>query len=194
MAKKRVTAYTKNRNRILAYNRKLRKQGLDIGLYIPTERELRQSGVKGRELASLTRTLKSLTPKELRKRAVEVKVETQPEEFVPPTNVSEDTTMYDEITISNFRAHVRQFNEKVQVIIFDWLNKLLSTQDKHDVAVMLNDGADNGNILTYQIVYSQDALTEYLSDMLDYLPEVGSLFKEQMMEAVEELESYDPIL
>ena len=68
MARKKkikTTQYTKNRNRILAYIRRQRKKNLVTDLYIPTERELRKQGVKGTELAKLTRELKALNPKTL---------------------------------------------------------------------------------------------------------------------------------
>lgn len=55
---------------------------------------------------------------------------------------------------------------------------------------MLNDGAEAGLIVTYQIVYSQDKLTQYMSEMLDYLPEAGELFKAEMMDAMEEEEDF----
>ena len=55
---------------------------------------------------------------------------------------------------------------------------------------MLNDGAEAGLIVTYQIVYSQDKLTQYMSEMLNYLPEAGPLFKAEIMDALEEEEDY----
>lgn len=110
--------------------------------------------------------------------------------FTPPYNVSEDDSFYDNVTISGFRYHVKQFNERASEMLLSWLDRLLSTHDKHDVAVMLNDGAENGNIVNYQIVYSRDRLIEYMSNMLDYLPDEGTLFKEKFMEAMEYEEDY----
>ena len=84
--------------------------------------------------------------------------------------------------------------ERASEMLLSWLDRLLSTHDKHDVAVMLNEGAENGNIVNYQIVYSRDKLIEYMSNMLDYLPDEGELFKEQFMEAMEYDEDYsDPV-
>ena len=110
--------------------------------------------------------------------------------FTPPYKVSEDGSFYDNVTISGFRYHVKQFNERASEMLLSWLDRLLSTHDKHDVAVMLNEGAENGNIVNYQIVYSRDRLIEYMSNMLDYLPDEGELFKEQFMEAMEYEEDY----
>lgn len=65
MAKK-TTQYTKHRNRILRYIYRQRKKSLVTDLYIPTEKELRKQGVKGKELTKLTNRLKSLTSKNLK--------------------------------------------------------------------------------------------------------------------------------
>lgn len=185
--KKRKTQYTKNRNRITAYIRKLRKSGLVVDMYFPTELELRKSGVKGAELAKLTRTLKQLTPDALRSMATPIPA---PTSFVPPENISEDETFFDRVVISGFKQHVRQFNERASDLLLSWLDRILATNDEHDVAIMLNDGAEAGNIVTYQIVYSVDKLHEYMSNMLDYLPEAGPLFKAEMMDAMEMEEDF----
>lgn len=110
--------------------------------------------------------------------------------FVPPENISEDGTFFDSVVISGFKAHVRQFNEHASNLLLSWLDRILATNDVHDVATMLNDGAEAGLIVTYQIVYSQDKLTQYMSEMLDYLPEAGELFKAEMMDAMEEEEDF----
>lgn len=114
--------------------------------------------------------------------------------FTPPYKVSEDASFYDNVTISGFRYHVKQFNERASEMLLSWLDRLLSTHSQHDVAIMLNEGAENGNIVNYQIVYSRDRLIEYMSNMLDYLPDEGELFKEQFMESMEYEEDYsDPV-
>lgn len=114
--------------------------------------------------------------------------------FVPPENISEDVTFFDAVVISGFKAHVSQFNEHASNLLLTWLDRILATNDAHDVATMLNDGAEAGLIVTYQIVYSQDKLTQYMSEMLNYLPEAGPLFKAEMMDAMEQEEDFsDPI-
>lgn len=110
--------------------------------------------------------------------------------FEPPEKISEDTSFFDAVVITGFKSHVRQFNERASDLLLVWLDKILATNDAHDVATMLNDGAEAGLIVTYQIVYSQDKLTQYMSEMLNYLPEAGPLFKAEMMDALEEEEDY----
>lgn len=110
--------------------------------------------------------------------------------FVPPENISEDVSFFDAVVISGFKTHVRQFNEHASNLLLSWLDRILATNDAHDVATMLNDGAEAGLIVTYQIVYSQDKLTQYMSEMLNYLPEAGPLFKTEMMDAMEQEEDF----
>lgn len=194
MAKRRKSQYTKQRNRVTSYIRKLRKKGLEVDLYFPTELELRKSGVNSSELGTLTKKLKQYTPKVLKQIATPIPQPTQEPTntpgFVPPENISEEGTFFDSVVISGFKAHVRHFNEHASNLLLSWLDRILSTNDAHDVATMLNDGAEAGLIVTYQIVYSQDKLTQYMSEMLNYLPEAGELFKAEMMDAMEEEEDF----
>lgn len=147
------------------------------------------SGVKG---ARLERSLREKKTAETRKyRLVEPRQEpTNTKGFVPPENISEDTSFFDAVVITGFKSHVRQFNEHASNLLLSWLDRILATNDAHDVATMLNDGAESGLLVTYQIVYSQDKLTQYMSQMLDYLPEAGELFKAEMMDAMEQEEDF----
>ena len=111
--------------------------------------------------------------------------------FVPPENISEDGSFFENVVISQWYATLAQFsNGEAYNLLLSWLDRILATNDVHDVATMLNDGAEAGLIVTYQIVYSQDKLTQYMSEMLDYLPEAGPLFKAEMMDAMEEEEDF----
>lgn len=147
------------------------------------------SGVKG---ARLERSLRGKKPAETREyRLSEPRQEpTNTQGFVPPETISEDTSFFDAVAITGFKSHIRQFNEHASNLLLSWLDRILATNDAHDVATMLNDGAEAGLLVTYQIVYSQDKLTQYMSQMLDYLPEAGELFKAEMMDAMEQEEDF----
>lgn len=144
------------------------------------------------EGVKLERSLRAKKAAETRKYrlAEPVQEPTNTPGFVPPENISEDVTFFDAVVITGFKAHVRQFNEHASNLLLSWLDRILATNDAHDVATMLNDGAEAGLIVTYQIVYSQDKLTQYMSEMLNYLPEAGPLFKAEMMDAMEQEEDF----
>lgn len=189
----RITAYTRNRNRIMSYIRRQRKQGHDIPFYFPTERQLRQTGIRGTELTKLTNDLKKYTAKELKKLRVPISEPTQQPsnepDFVPPFKPSTDESFFTDAVINAYKAHVKTFNPNAQRLLLSWLDRILQDNSKEDVATMLEDGASHGHILNYTIVYSSEKLYDYMSEMLDYLPEAGPLFKSQLMEAMEEEES-----
>lgn len=178
---KRKTEYTRNRNRIMAYQRRLRKKGMGIDLYFPTENELRIQGIKGTQLTKYTNELKKYTSKELKKLAT-------------LTNISEDTSFFDRVVISGFREHVSQFNPKASELLLSWLDKILNGNDEHSVATMLQDGAEHGNIVTYQVAYNTNLLYQFMSNMIDYLPDQGELFKENLMNALELEEDYNELI
>lgn len=148
--------------------------------------------VTATEGVKLERSLRANKAAETRKYRLSEPVQepTNTPGFVPPENISEDGTFFDAVVITGFKAHVRQFNEHASNLLLSWLDRILATNDVHDVATMLNDGAEAGLIVTYQIVYSQDKLTQYMSEMLNYLPEAGQLFKAEMMDALEQEEDY----
>lgn len=148
--------------------------------------------VPASEGVKLERSLRAKKAAETRKYRLTEPVQepTNTPGFVPPENISEDGAFFDAVVISGFKAHVSQFNEHASNLLLSWLDRILETNDVHDVATMLNDGAEAGLIVTYQIVYSQDKLTQYMSEMLDYLPEAGPLFKAEMMDAMEEEEDF----
>lgn len=137
--------------------------------------------VKGLEGRSLERKYKLKAP---------TQETTNIPKFEPPENISNDPSFFDNVVISGFKQHVSQFNERASNLLLSWLERILTTNDIHDVATMLNDGAEAGNIVTYQIVYSTDKLHEYMSNMLEYLPEAGEFFKSEMMDAFEMEEDY----
>ena len=155
---------------------------------LATEGEI-VSAIEG---VKLERSLKAKKAAETRKYRLANPVQelTNTPGFIPPENISEDVSFFDAVVISGFKDHVRQFNEHASNLLLSWLNRILLTNDAHDVATMLNDGVEAGLIVTYQIVYSQDKLTQYMSEMLNYLPEVGPLFKAEMMDALEEEEDF----
>lgn len=105
--------------------------------------------------------------------------------------LSTDTNLFTNIVITNFKTHIKQFNEVASTKLNNWLNNLLSRYSADDVATMLNEGAENGVIVNYQIVYSNDKLNNYISEMLDYLPEIGDFSKAEIMDAFEQDEDYE---
>lgn len=72
------TAYSKQRERVLSFIRRAEKRGyfLTQEFSLPTEIELRKTGIKGAKLAARTRQLKRLTPDRLYSMMQRVDIET----------------------------------------------------------------------------------------------------------------------
>lgn len=190
MAKKRtkISQYTRNRNRITSYIRNLRKAGLDVDIYFPTEKELRKTGVKGKELTKLTLELKKLTSKELKKLAKPINKQdpSNTDSFVPPYNLSDDDSFFENVVISQWYATLEQFsNGEAYGLLRSWMGNTVRTEGKHNTAIMLQDGAENGHLLTWEVVYKHDNAVLYIGYMLDYLPDEGVLYKEEMLDKIE---------
>lgn len=191
MAKRRKTQYTKQRNRVNAYIRKLKKQGLEVDLYFPTELELRKSGVKGAELTVLTRKLKQLKPKELKQLATPITPKPTQEPtnttgFIPPENISKDESFFDNVVISQWYGTLGEFsNGEAYNLLRSWMGNTIRTEGKHNTAIMLQDGAENGHLLTWEVVYKHDNAVLYIGYMLDYLPDEGVLYKEETLDKIE---------
>lgn len=192
---KKTTQYAKQRKRITNYIGKLKRKGLDVSLYFPTELQLRKQGVKGKELTALTKVLKTITPEYLKSIAKEPEyIPTNEPDFLPETNINTDDTFFDQTTIAQYKEHVRGFNEVCSNLLLGWLDRIITSNGAHDTAIMLNKGAEAGYIVTYQIAYDRDKLMGYISAMMNYLPEAGTLFKEEMMDAFEQEEDYNPTI
>lgn len=69
-----------------------------------------------------------------------------------------------------------------------WLDKLISEFGIYDVARMLEDGINAGILVTRDVMYSDDAFNNYITQMMDYLPDAGVLTKEAIGEYLEGLD------
>lgn len=179
MAKKRITQYTRNRNRILATIRRVKKKtGYTTKIYFPTEKELRKQGVKGKELSALTRELKKWKSKDIR--------EYIEKENIHIDNKNEDDSFFTRIVITQWYAKLLEFsNGEAYGLLRSWMGNTIRTEGKTNTAIMLQDGAENGHILTWENVYKMDNAILYIGYMLDYLPDEGVLYKDEVLDRVE---------
>lgn len=187
MAKKRISSYTRNRNRIMSTIKRMKAKGFSSELYFPTEKELRSQGVHGKELTHLTRELKSWTSKKLKEYIISEN-ETNTE---PPFNPSDDKSFFDEVVINQWKIRVNNFaKNEVYNLLMAWLNTMIAENGIHNTAVMLNDGEEAGNILTWEIAYRIDEAVTYIGNMMDYLPDQGVFYKEETMDRVEYMKRF----
>lgn len=151
--------------------------------------------VKGTKGAALERSLRSKKAAETRKaKAAAKKKPVSPTETIPglqfPDNVADDGSFFDRVVITRFREHVSNFNERAEALLKSWLDRVIAQFGVHDTAVMLEDAAQDGHVVTYKIVYDTDKMFGFIADMMDYLPEMTEWFKTDFMEAMEMEEDF----
>ena len=104
--------------------------------------------------------------------------------FAVPFNPSDDSGMWDRNIINNFLESVAHFPKVAYPIISKWIFNLIDEYDIHTVAEMLEDGLENGLVFTYEIAYDEEKISDYMSDMENYL-NVPIEDKAEMMDALE---------
>ncbi len=208
-----VKEYRKNRRRIQAFIRNAEKRGYKFqeNVLPPIPKRITKQSVN---------RLKKITPKTLyskalyggrltygeivpaekgikleradraRKAAETRRIISIDEDFIPPYNVNKNPNFYSEIIIVNFKAQMRQFNERFNIIIDNWLQKLINSYGINAVAEMLEKAAQDGYVINYKVVYSRDRIMGSLARMLDYMPDIGELMKEDIMQSMEEDEDW----
>ncbi len=101
-----------------------------------------------------------------------------------------DPSFFAKVVISNYLWECQKFPNSAYPVIKDWIERLINSRGEESVAQMLQDGAEAGLVLTYDIAYSEK-LYGYLADMLNYLPDSTDWEKEEIME---QFESWEDIL
>lgn len=105
--------------------------------------------------------------------------------FAPPTYVSYDDSFFARVVISNYRVNLQRFNEMCRELLTNWLDEQITKNGELAVAVMLEDGAKAGYLVNYQIAYEAQKIFEYMSHMMDYMPDTDDI-REKVMDAFEQ--------
>lgn len=91
-----------------------------------------------------------------------------------------------DIVIQNFRADViARFPENAAPILERWLSDLERIYDRRDIAIMLQEAADNGVVIDYKVAYNNDLLMGAIADFMDFLPDASQGVKQDLMDALE---------
>lgn len=109
-------------------------------------------------------------------------------QYTDATNT--DPSFFAKVVITNYLWEVGKFPNSAYPIIKDWLDRLINSRGEQSVAEMLQEGANSGVILTYDVAYTEK-LYGYLADMLTFLPDSTDWEREEIME---QFESWEDIL
>ena len=67
------------------------------------------------------------------------------------------------------------------------MDKLIADNGIDNVAKMINDGEAVGVVFTFEVAYDGNAFNRYISELINYLPDQGELYKENMNEYVQNM-------
>lgn len=134
------------------------------------------------ETGEITKGLQA--SKELRRKAREEKKRRKKQK--------DDTITFEDIVISNTLARVSQFRSELVPVFENWMDRLIQDNGRLEVAKMLQKGASEGKIVDFKVMYSETEMYKYFSDMMDFLPDQGDMYKEQVLEILQE-EEYENI-
>ena len=144
---------------------------------------------------------KSTTPKKKRKQKKPTPAPQEPEEldtfwygddidYVPEPQ-RQYYPGFENIAITGYFKQLEQFpNAEGARMLSDWITKLINQFGRHAVAVMLDEGSREGNIVTWETVY-KGGVQVYMTNMMEHLPGLGVDDKQRLGEIMEEMESWE---
>lgn len=184
--------YQRNRRRIQRYVNKYSKIGIIFpdNIIPPIPKRITRASV---------RRLERITPKVLREKGKSIDIETgeirsfifglrqakkldKEEEYTNPT----DSTMLDDIIISEFFNRNRYFGDRVNRLLHEWINLLINMSGKRYVAIMIENASRAGVLLSLESAYDKDKFMSFLSQMQEYHPEAGQYILDQIADEWEE--------
>ena len=119
------------------------------------------------------------------------RIELMPGDLVKvPEKVNRDPDFFSSAVIKQFSDMIKQFPRHAEPLLQGWLDQLIKSQGKEAVATMLQKGAAEGHVVNREIAYSMDKIQTYISDMLNYLPEMTDWYKAEIMEQFETFDAF----
>ena len=110
----------------------------------------------------------------------------EPPEHEYQDTVNEDSSFFTDAIINMYLTTISHYPNNAEPILKNWLNQMISKYGRDDVAMMLQDGASAGVVLTWEIAYNNERLQAYIADMLDFLPEMTAEWKEDVMDSFDD--------
>lgn len=108
---------------------------------------------------------------------------------------SYDDTYYPnftDIVLSNFHTQLAQFpNAEGTPLLLAWFDTLIADNGREAVAQMLQDGAEQGLLITWETVYKSVNTKTYMTEMMNYLPDQGKFYTDQIMDMMEQFEWWE---
>ena len=200
--------YKKVRAKILKRFKSLEERGYRIKLTIPKVPKTKtEASIRYLEKITLERLYKRSTyhgfasygeevtgekgrQLERKQRAQKAKKTRKQKKFKKKTEKREtfDESFFSINAINVWYAQVKAcINGRFANALLKWMDRLIADNGVDDVAKMLNDGEAVGVVFTFDVSYDYVSFNNYTSELIQYLPDQGKLYYEDMEEYKEEL-------
>lgn len=93
--------------------------------------------------------------------------------------------IFADTVIANYRAQIHAYPQYAEPLLSEWLDLMIADYGKEDVALMLQNGAEAGVVVTHEIAYDDEYITTYVTQMLDYLPGLTKGLKADILDQFE---------
>ena len=90
------------------------------------------------------------------------------------------------IIISSWYGTLAEFEEGVGYnLLKNWADTIRSENGDEAFAKMIEDGMENGNILTWDVVYNAEETRNYIESMMNFVPDQGVMYKDSIMDKLD---------
>ena len=104
--------------------------------------------------------------------------------FTDMRNFNADRLKGWEATVfENFFNSIEKYNGDFQTAVHNWINSIIATYGYNATARMLEEGAQQGHLITYREVYEEGAYQAYVARMLNYLPN-SDIYGQEIKDAI----------
>ena len=171
MAKKKQSAYERERKRIMNYIYSQRRKGKTVVMpSIPTLRQLKKEGYTGTDITKKVNQLKKIKGNDIKKYIIE-------------TRTNEDGNMMDRSIIYGFFTRLNSFpTGKGAYLIKKAVRVIIQEKGLHNTAVALQQLAEKGRIIDFFIAYDSEQASYYMGDLLELLPNSSKMYTDAFNE------------
>lgn len=113
-------------------------------------------------------------------------------DFLTQENFSDDTSFFERTVIYTYRRKLSEYNKIASQYLLNWFDAVRAIQGDKATAVMIEKAQQEGIGLERKDAYYANKVQEYINEMMNCLPEAGDFTKQEIMDALEYEESYEP--
>lgn len=103
-------------------------------------------------------------------------------------NFNEDSTFFSRVIISNWYGMLDTLSGgEAYNLLRVWMGSIIRENGIEDTALMLEEATKKGILLTWEVAYKISNAIIYIDNMLDFIPDQGIFYKDQVLEKIDYL-------